>query len=143
MNGTASASPTIPRESGYLGRAYTCHATTVAWICVPSVTATRLATYQRKLGLRSDTYGSCCSAIPSGTRFRKPDDKQARHTGQSSGGALCQSAFYFSPYIRIREESSGSGCDHQAGKERVSSLLREVHRSRGKRGLYYTTLKDD
>src|SRR4030088_1563574 len=66
MNGTASASPTIPRESGSLVRAYTCHATTVAWICVPSVTATRLATYQRKLGLRSDTYGSCCSAIPRG-----------------------------------------------------------------------------
>ena len=53
--GNASASPTRPSESGSLVSAYTCHATTVAWICVPSVATTRLATYHRKFGFRSET----------------------------------------------------------------------------------------
>lgn len=63
MNGSASARPTKPRESGSWVMSYTCHATTVAWIMVPSVIATRLATYQRKSGFRSETYGSSRSAI--------------------------------------------------------------------------------
>src|ERR1700674_4705753 len=103
MNGSASASPTIPRESGSLVRAYTCHATTVAWTCVPSVTATRLATYQRKLGFRRETYGSFRSAIPSGDEIsRKPHDTNPRRPEQSSGGAARPIAFYLSPYTRQR-----------------------------------------
>jgi hypothetical protein len=41
-------------------------ATVVAWIWVPRVIATRLATYQRKFELRSEMYGSGGAAIPPG-----------------------------------------------------------------------------
>src|SRR4026209_1266659 len=95
MNGSASARPTNPSDSGSFVSAYTCQATTVAWICVPIVSATRLATYQRKLVFRSDMYGSCRSGVPR-ARVRTPDDTDASNGGQFSGcGAFHCRIFYF------------------------------------------------
>src|SRR3981081_719731 len=134
MNGSASASPTIPRDSGSLVRAYTCQATTVAWICVPRVTATRLATYQRKSGFRSETYGSCPSAIPSGDEIlgirmiRRLDP-----LGNLGWRTATDRVLFVAVHANPRRRRSGSGSDHEAGERRVSSLLREIHRSRGKR----------
>src|SRR5947209_15934262 len=53
---------------------------------VPSVRATRLATYHRKFGLRSETYGSCDSAIPH-TCSRKPHHIERCLTEQMRGVA--------------------------------------------------------
>src|ERR1700737_3886474 len=133
MNGSASASPTIPRESGSLVRAYTGPATTVACICVPSVTATRLATYQRKSGFRSETYGSCRSVIPSGDEISgiqmigTPDQ-----LGNLGWRAATDRILFVAVNANPRRRQNASGGDQEAGEGRVSPLLREIHRSRGK-----------